>query len=148
VRIAHNGNSSMPYPFLMDACIAPETGYDGILIVGDKLKRYLAVNYDTGNAIFYNEDVDPVSDLEAIIDRVIHVHLKDTSGGRGEWAFGALGTGHVDLAGIIRLLRARGFRGPFSLEVEGFADEDLTRAARIHRLRQSLEYLSTLGIQP
>jgi sugar phosphate isomerase/epimerase len=108
----------------------------------------VGVNYDTGNAIFYNEDVDPVSDLEAIVDRVIHVHLKDTSGGRGEWAFGALGTGHVDLAGIISLLRAREFRGPFSLEVEGFADEDLTRAARIQRLRQSLEYVTALGIQP
>lgn len=108
----------------------------------------VGVNYDTGNAIFYNEDVDPVSDLEAIVDRVIHVHLKDTSGGRGEWAFGALGTGHVDLAGIISLLRAREFRGPFSLEVEGFTDEDLTRATRIQRLRQSLEYVTALGIQP
>jgi sugar phosphate isomerase/epimerase len=107
----------------------------------------VGVNYDTGNAIFYNDDVDPVADLQSIIDRVIHVHLKDTSGGRGEWAFGALGSGHVDLASIVRLLKARGFRGPFSLEVEGFADEDLTRAARVERLRQSLEYAASLGIR-
>jgi sugar phosphate isomerase/epimerase len=107
----------------------------------------VGVNYDTGNAIFYNDDVDPVADLEAIIDRVIHVHLKDTSGGRGDWAFGALGTGDVDLPAIVRMLKTRGFNGPFSLEVEGFVDEDLTRAARVERLRQSLDYVSSLGIR-
>jgi sugar phosphate isomerase/epimerase len=107
----------------------------------------VGVNYDTGNAIFYNDAVDPVADLEAIADRVIHVHLKDTSGGRGEWAFGALGTGHVDLPQIIHNLKGRGFRGPYSLEIEGYAGEDLTRESRVDRLRQSLHYLASLGIQ-
>ncbi len=107
----------------------------------------VGVNYDTGNAIFYNDDVDPVADLEAIVDRVSHVHLKDTSGGRGAWAFGALGTGHVDLPRIVGVLKARGFRGPYSLEVEGYAGEDLTREARVQRVRQSLDYLVKLGIQ-
>jgi len=108
----------------------------------------VGVNYDTGNAIFYNDGVDPVADLETIVDRVIHVHLKDTSGGRGEWAFGPLGSGHVDLPRIVRKLKARGFRGPYSLEVEGFAGEDLTRESRVERLRQSLQYMASLGIQP
>src|SRR5215831_17181049 len=39
VRIAHNGNSSMPYPYLMDVRIARETGHDGLLVVGAKLSR-------------------------------------------------------------------------------------------------------------
>ena len=108
----------------------------------------VGVNYDTGNAIFYNDGVDPVTDLEAIVDRVIHVHLKDTSGGRAEWAFGPLGSGHVDLPGVIRVLKGRDFRGPYSLEIEGYAGEDLTREARVQRLRQSLEYLTSLGIEP
>jgi sugar phosphate isomerase/epimerase len=108
----------------------------------------VGVNYDTGNAIFYNDGVDPVTDLEAIVDRVIHVHLKDTSGGRGEWKFGALGSGRVDLPEIVRRLRSRAFHGPFSLEIEGFAGEDLTREARVQRVRQSLDYLVTLGIRP
>src|SRR5712691_8941788 len=107
----------------------------------------VGVNYDTGNAIFYNDDVDPVTDIQAIADRVIHVHLKDTSGGRGEWAFGALGTGRVDLPRIVKLLKDRGFSGPYSLEIEGFAGEDLTRDARVQRVRQSLDYLTSLGIQ-
>jgi len=108
----------------------------------------VGVNYDTGNASFYNDNVDPVADLATIIDRVVHVHLKDTSGGRGEWAFGALGTGHVDLPGIVRLLKEHGFSGPYSLEVEGFAGEDVTRETRMQRVRESLAYLTTLGIQP
>jgi L-ribulose-5-phosphate 3-epimerase len=108
----------------------------------------VGVNYDTGNAIFYNDAVDPVTDLETIVDRVIHVHLKDTSGGRGDWAFGPLGSGHVDLPQVVRILRTRGFRGPFSLEVEGYAGEDLTRESRVERVRESLRYLACLGIQP
>jgi sugar phosphate isomerase/epimerase len=109
----------------------------------------VGVNYDTGNVVFYNDDdVDPVEDLAAIADKVIHVHLKDTAGGRGEWAFGPLGSGHVDLREIVRRLKSHGFHGPFSLEVEGYADEDLTRADRIQRLRLSLDYLPTLGLQP
>ncbi len=107
----------------------------------------VGVNYDTGNAIFYNDDIDPVADLETIADRVIHVHLKDTSGGRGDWAFGPLGTGHVDLPRIVGMLKARGFRGPYSLEIEGYAGEDVTRQTCVQRLRQSLSHLADLGIQ-
>jgi len=106
----------------------------------------VGVNYDTGNGIFYNDALDPVEDLRAIVDRVIHVHLKDTSGGRDEWAFGVLGSGRVDLAEIVRTLRAHDFHGPFSLEVEGFAGEDLTKDQQMQRVRQSLEYMATLGI--
>jgi L-ribulose-5-phosphate 3-epimerase len=106
----------------------------------------VGINYDTGNVIFYNDGVDPVADLEVVADRVIHVHLKDTSGGRGEWAFGSLGTGHVDLPQIVSKLKTRGFRGPYSLEVEGFAGEDVTREVCVQRVRESLQYLTKLGI--
>jgi sugar phosphate isomerase/epimerase len=50
MRIVHNGNSSMPYPLLMDVRIARETGYDGMLVVGDKLKRYLAEGFSVADA--------------------------------------------------------------------------------------------------
>jgi sugar phosphate isomerase/epimerase len=106
----------------------------------------VGVNYDTGNAIFYNDDVDPVTDLQEIVDRVNHVHLKDTSGGRGDWAFGPLGSGNVELAEIVRILRSHEFCGPFSLEVEGFAGEDLTKEQHMQRVRESLAYMASLGI--
>jgi sugar phosphate isomerase/epimerase len=51
LRVAHNGNTSMPYPFLIDVGIARETGYDGILIVGDKLKRYLTEGFSVADAV-------------------------------------------------------------------------------------------------
>ena len=49
--IALNGNSTMPYPFLMDLRIARETDHDGVLVVGDKLRRYLAEGFSTEQAV-------------------------------------------------------------------------------------------------
>lgn len=40
----------MPYPFLMDLQIAKETGHDGVLVVGDKLRRYLAAGFSVEQA--------------------------------------------------------------------------------------------------
>jgi L-ribulose-5-phosphate 3-epimerase len=108
----------------------------------------VGVNYDTGNVVFYNDGIDPAVDVEAIADRVVHVHLKDTSGGRGDWAFGPLGSGHVDLPGIVATLKSHGFHGPYSLEVEGYAGEDATREQCTQRVRASLAYLAKLGIEP
>jgi sugar phosphate isomerase/epimerase len=50
VHIAHNGNNTMPYPYLLDLRVARETGYDGVLVVGDKLRRYLAEGFSTDQA--------------------------------------------------------------------------------------------------
>jgi sugar phosphate isomerase/epimerase len=50
VHVALNGNSTMPYPFVMDLRIARETGHDGVLIVGDKLRRYLAEGFSVDQA--------------------------------------------------------------------------------------------------
>ena len=50
MRIAHNGNSTMPYPYLMDLRIARETGYDGVIVVRDKLRRYLAEGFSIEQA--------------------------------------------------------------------------------------------------
>jgi L-ribulose-5-phosphate 3-epimerase len=154
-RIGNLGRFLGDYAQEHDVRLAFEI-HEGLTHSGAAARRLLdvidhaavGVNYDTGNAVFYNDAVDPVADLETIVDRVIHVHLKDTSGGRGDWAFGPLGTGHVDLPKIVDTLKSHGFRGPFSLEVEGYAGEDLTRESRLERVRQSLHYLSRLGIQP
>lgn len=34
-------------------------------------------NYDTGNIVYYNDDVDPAEDIAEVADRMVHVHLKD-----------------------------------------------------------------------
>jgi sugar phosphate isomerase/epimerase len=50
VQIALNGNSTMPYPFLMDLRIARETGHDGLIVVGEKLQRYVAEGFSVAQA--------------------------------------------------------------------------------------------------
>jgi sugar phosphate isomerase/epimerase len=40
----------MPYPYRMDLRIARETGYDGVLVVGDKLRHYLAEGFSIEQA--------------------------------------------------------------------------------------------------
>ncbi len=50
MRIALNGNSTLPYPFLLDIRVARETGHDGLIVVADKLRRYLAAGYTARDA--------------------------------------------------------------------------------------------------
>jgi L-ribulose-5-phosphate 3-epimerase len=103
-------------------------------------------NYDTGNIVYYNDGVDPAEDVREIAERVVHVHLKDTQGGKGEWKFCALGDGYVDFGSIVRTLEGAGFRGPFSLEIEGLQGEDLNREGCLQRLLKSLEHLKSVGL--
>ena len=103
-------------------------------------------NYDTGNILYYNDGVDPAVDVSEIADRVVHVHLKDTQGGREEWRFCALGEGRVNFPKILDTRRAAGFQGLYSLEIEGVAGEDLNRDGYLQRVRKSLEYLQSIGL--
>jgi len=104
-------------------------------------------NYDTGNIYFYDDDTDPAEDIKEIADRVIHVHLKDTQGGKGQWRFCALGEGRVNFPKIIQTLEAVGYDGPYSLEVEGLEGEDLNREQHLQRILKSLEYLRQIGLE-
>jgi L-ribulose-5-phosphate 3-epimerase len=106
----------------------------------------VGVNYDTGNVYYYNDQIDAAEDVAHVADRVIHVHLKDTTGGKGDWQFCALGRGRVPFPSIIGQLQAAGFKGPYSLEVEGIEGEDLNRQGYMNRLLESLAFLKTLGL--
>ena len=108
----------------------------------------VGINYDTGNIYYYNEGIDPAEDIKHIAQHVVHVHLKDTTGGKGEWQFCALGEGRVNFPEIIRVLQSVGFRGPYSLEVEGKEGEDLNRQGCLERLETSLDYLRQIGLMP
>jgi L-ribulose-5-phosphate 3-epimerase len=106
----------------------------------------IGVNYDTGNVYYYNEGVDPVEDVRHIADRVVHVHLKDTNGGKGEWQFCGLGKGKVRFPPIIETLQSAGFQGPYSLEIEGIEGEDLNQRGYRDRFTESLSYLEQIGL--
>ena len=104
------------------------------------------INYDTANVEFYS-GVRAEDDLPAIADRVAHVHLKDMRGGRGEWDFPAIGEGHVDFARVMEILRAAGFEGPYSVEVEFSGGVPWPPLNEVNAaMRDSREALAALGL--
>jgi len=84
---------------------------------------WLRVNYDTGNAYLGGED--PYCGLEAVKDRVVHVHAKDISIQHSEAERGkvtgtpvgcACGDGVIDWRRVVKILRSVGFQGVLSVE--------------------------------
>jgi L-ribulose-5-phosphate 3-epimerase len=94
-------------------------------------REHLGINHDAGNVRLY-VGIDPVADLAAVADQIgpwlIHVHIKDHRGAKGDWDFPPLGEGSIDLAALAALYRRIGFKGPFSLEIE-FKGPDSTDPA-------------------
>ncbi len=80
-------------------------------------KPNVGINYDPGNVIYYG-GVRPEEDILRCADRVVHMHVKDQIGGKGNWSFPIVGTGEVDFAAIFAELDRVGFAGPASIEVE------------------------------
>lgn len=104
-------------------------GLKKILSISDS--PYLGINYDCANIhrAAYVETKEGVATwrsvengmgeaevLSAIVDRVVHFHAKDLD---AEGNCVALGTGCVDVAGCIGVLKKAGYQGAVSLETEG-----------------------------
>ena len=100
--------------------------------------KWLGINYDTANVhrATYVETVagayswtpfgqrqDEVATLKAVVDRVVHVHVKDVVAAKCV----ALGQGDVNLAGCLEVLKQHGYTGVLSLETEGELDADETQ---------------------
>jgi len=112
----------------------------------DKIGRdSVKVNYDTANVEFYSGD-RATDDLPKITGQLAHVHLKDTTGGKGNWNFPAIGDGTVDFGRVLQILRDAGYSGPYSVEIEFQGEpwpslEDVNAA-----MQRSYEQLSALGL--
>ena len=102
-------------------------------------------NLDTANLSYYNHNIDAVEEARKGADLVASVHLKDTNGGFQTWWFPSLGEGVVDFAGVRTTLAERGFRGPYTLELEGIQGENLDEAGVQERVAQSLRHLKAHG---
>ena len=117
--------------------------------------KRLGINYDTANVhrATYVESVagsygwtpfgqrqDEVATLKAVVNRVVHVHVKDIVGTKCV----ALGQGDVNVAGCIQVLKQHGYTGVLSLESEGEDDADKTQ--RILEISRAF-LLKTLGLQ-
>ncbi|WP_409304090.1 sugar phosphate isomerase/epimerase family protein [Peribacillus sp. SCS-155] len=81
------------------------------------LHKRVKINYDTANVIFYG-NVLPYGDLEASVDYVEFIHLKDKLGVNNEWNFPAIGDGNLDFGRIFATLKKGNYKGPISIEVE------------------------------
>jgi L-ribulose-5-phosphate 3-epimerase len=112
----------------------------------DKIGRdSVKVNYDTANVEFYSGDL-AVDDLPKITGQLAHVHLKDTTGGKGNWNFPAIGDGRVDFGRVLEILRAAGYSGPYSVEIE-FQGEPWPSLDEVNAaMRRSREHLNALGL--
>ena len=97
--------------------------------------KWLGINYDTANvhrATYaktaagayswtpYGKPQDEVATLKAVVDRVVHVHVKDIVGAECV----ALGEGKVNIIGCLRVLKQHGYTGVLSLETEGEFDAE------------------------
>ena len=69
---------------------------------------------------------DPLKLVEQYYDRIPYIHLKDFN----DRGFVPLGEGDIDLKGILKLLKEKGFSGDILAEIDGF-DGDPDYACRV-----------------
>ena len=95
----------------------------------------IGMTLDTGH--FTSANVDPAEVARRFTAKVFHVHIKDHVGTRSV----ALGTGQTNNVGVARILKAAGYTGYLSqeLEVEDKANADHYAAEGIHYLRKLME---------
>lgn len=111
----------------------------------------LGVNHDAGNVRFY-AGIDPVADLAAVAGEIgpylIHVHIKDHRGAKGDWHFPPLGEGDIDLPALAAVYRQIGFHGPFSLEIEFKGPESTDPSPEIidRGVARSFRFMQALGL--
>jgi L-ribulose-5-phosphate 3-epimerase len=121
------------------------TGRQARALVERVGRENVRINYDTGNSVFYG-GVDPTEDVAGLAGYLAHCHLKDKRGGRGVWDFPALGDGEIDLGSVVRTLRAEGFRGPWSVELEFQGEPWPSVEAVGAALRRSRATLGAIGL--
>jgi len=105
----------------------------------------IRINFDTANVYFYNRGITAVGELAKLIDYVATVHLKDSTGKFEEWVFPTLGAGVVDFPEVFRMLNARGFAGPCTMELEGTKGVDFDEAGQLKYIADSATYLRGIG---
>ena len=103
------------------------------------------VNFDTANVYYYNHNTTATGELAKTIDYVEGVHMKDTDGGFHSGNFPSLGQGVVDYPEVFRMLNARGFTGPFTIELEGLEGHTFDEPGRLKYVADSVDHLRAIG---
>ncbi len=126
----------------------PTQNADAMLrLMDDVAHDHVRLNFDTGNIGYYNRNANPVEELERVKEFVRNVHLKDSRGGWEDWYFPAVGDGGaVDFRRIRETLDSVGFRGPYTIEIEGIQGEpEPGLAGRVDRVTRSASHLRACG---
>jgi sugar phosphate isomerase/epimerase len=106
---------------------------------------WIRVNYDSGNTFLAGED--PYKMLDAVIEKVVHVHAKDISVKQAEAERGkvtgtavgcACGDGVIDWKRIVQRLKRAGFAGVLSVEC-GTEPEAVRSLAHLNKVLADLE---------
>jgi sugar phosphate isomerase/epimerase len=97
---------------------------EGLLRIANLVhSRTMRINYDLGNAFLGG--ADPYAGLEAVKDRVVHIHAKDISFSQAEEERGkvtgtpvgcACGEGVIDWEKVVAILKSVGYDGVLSVE--------------------------------
>jgi sugar phosphate isomerase/epimerase len=106
---------------------------------------WIRVNYDCGNTFLSGED--PYAMLDAVIDKVVHVHAKDISVEQADAQRGkvtgtavgcACGDGVIDWSRIVVRLKEAGFDGVLSVEC-GTEEEAVRSLAHLEGVLRKLD---------
>lgn len=106
----------------------PESPLSGVYGVEWFLRKVPLLQYtmDTGNYLYYGEDILEV--LELLKDKIVHVHCKDRLR-RGQDPFPggcpsvAVGTGYIPMEAIVSRLKDLGYQGYLSIEHFGVENQ-------------------------
>jgi len=102
------------------------------------------VNFDTGNITYYNKDRDAVTELKKIIDYVGTVEIKDHNAQFETWNFPTLGKGKVNIPEVVKILKAHGYTGPITIEIEGVKGVERDEATIKKEIADSIAYIRKL----
>lgn len=126
----------------------PTQNAEAMLALMDEVRHpSVLLNFDTGNIAYYNAGVDPCDELEKVKDLVRNVHVKDNRGGLEDWYFPAVGDGGaVDFGRVRTILDGVGYRGAYTIEIEGIGGEpEPGLEERQRRIARSVEHLKGQG---
>jgi L-ribulose-5-phosphate 3-epimerase len=97
-----------------DTLTSGESAVEALAEIGSPA---VGLNLDPAN-ISYWGGLRPEDQIDALAPHVVHMHVKDKAGGRGDYYFPPLGQGEIDFGILLKSLQAAGFDGPFILEPE------------------------------
>lgn len=105
--------------------------------------KWIKINYDTANVIFYGNKM-PEDDIKSCINNVEYIHLKDKDGEHNEWNFPAIGKGYVNFPKIFKRLDKAENNCPLSIEIE-FTEKGANSIEEVNKaLKDSYDYLHNL----